>query len=181
MTPTLQPCVFFDRDGIVNVSPPKAEYYVLSVDRFFLIPQFVEALGVAAARGYAAVIVTNQKCVARGLITMAGIDAIHAHLRGLLQQAGLALTDIYVCPHGDEHPDRKPNPGMLLRAAHDHRLDLARSWMIGDHERDIRAGRAAGCARTILVHPGPRNPLADFQLSGMPDLPDFLKKELPPA
>ena len=179
MASALTPCVFFDRDGIVNVSPSDIEYYVLSVDRFFLIPAFITALADATARGYAAVIVTNQKCVAKGLITMDGIEAIHDHLRGLVAAAGLPLRGIYTCPHAGDHPDRKPNPGMLLRAAQDHGLDLARSWMIGDHERDIRAGRAAGCHRTVLVHAAPRHPLADFQVPDMDALPALLRAELP--
>lgn len=179
MPSPLQPCVFFDRDGIVNVAPPPEEYYVLSIDRLFVIPEFLEALGVAEERGYASVIVTNQKCVEKGLITQAGLDAIHAHLQQVATKAGRKLRAIYACPHGGDHPDRKPNPGMLLRAAHDHHLDLARSWMIGDHARDMQAGRAARCAKTVLVGGHGDCPTADVCLAGMADLPQFLRRELP--
>lgn len=181
MAAPLQPCVFFDRDGIANVDPPPHEYYVLGVDRLFIIPEFIESLRVVASRGYAAVIVTNQKCVAKGMLTPEGLDAIHAHLRRAVANAGTALLDIYACPFGDGHPDRKPQPGMLLRAAHDHGLDLARSWMIGDMERDMLAGRAAGCATTVLVSARVTSPAADHRVNAMRELPGFLHEHLPPA
>ena len=175
-----KPCVFFDRDGIVNVAPSPEEYYVLSVDRFFLIPAFIDALRIVRARGYAAVIVTNQKSVYRGLITMEGLDEIHQHLREALEKAGLSLDDIYVSPHGDDdHPERKPNPGMLLRAANEHQLDLSRSWMIGDSERDVIAGRRAGCPVNILVKDSHDDTDADYRLLGMEELPGFFEEHLP--
>jgi histidinol-phosphate phosphatase family protein len=175
-----KPCVFFDRDGIVNVAPPPEEYYVLSLDRFFLVPEFLDALKVVRDKGYAAVIVTNQRAVDRGLITLEGLEEIHDHLRRTLSDANCELLDIYFSPHGDDaHPDRKPNPGMLLRAAEDHRLDLARSWMIGDSERDITAGRDAGCSTTVLVKEDHHDTEADYRLMNMGELPGFLEEHLP--
>ncbi|MDA1044232.1 MAG: HAD-IIIA family hydrolase [Verrucomicrobia bacterium] len=174
-----KPCVFFDRDGIANVAPPPNEYYVLSPERLFVEPAFLECLRIAHEYGYVSVIVTNQKCVHRGLITMEGIDAIHDTLRTAVTQAGLELLDIYACPHGDGHPDRKPNPGMLLRAASDHNLDLTRSWMIGDSDRDIQAGKAAGCAINVFVNAHKQSQLADHCLPGMQALPDYLCIHLP--
>ncbi len=173
------PCIFFDRDGIVNVAPSPEEYYVLSVERFFLMPEFVESLRVVSERGYPAVLVTNQKCVHRGLITLEGVDAIHRHLRSELGKSGLGLLDIYVSPHGGDHPDRKPAPGMLLRAARDHNLDLARSWMIGDSERDVQAGLAAGCKNTVLVKAGEGCTSAHIRLQSMGELPGYLSSNLP--
>lgn len=110
MATVLKPCVFFDRDGIVNVAPPPDEYYVLSVARFFLIPEFLEALKIAAARGYASVIVTNQKCVAKGLLTTEGLDAIHAHLRQRVSAAGQTLHAIYACPPRRHAPGPQTEP-----------------------------------------------------------------------
>lgn len=172
-------CIFFDRDGIANVAPPPEEYYVLSPERLFVEPAFLDALQVAERRGYVSIIVTNQKCVHRGLITLEGIEAIHGKLRQAVADAGTQLLDIYVCPHDDGHPDRKPNPGMLLRAATDHDLDLARSWMIGDSERDVQAGRAAGCLSNVLVRQGDKATQADYRLQAMDALPGFLEKNLP--
>ncbi|MBU0677485.1 MAG: HAD family hydrolase [Verrucomicrobia bacterium] len=173
-----QPCIFFDRDGIVNVAPPTEEYYVLSADRFFIEPAFLESLQVVNERGYKAVIVTNQKSVHKGLITLAQIDGIHDRLQEAVADAGLNLDAIYVCPHDDGHPDRKPNPGMLLRAAEDHDIDLSASWMIGDSERDVQAGKAAGCKATVLVKENAGGTDADHVLNSMDELPKFLAGHL---
>jgi D-glycero-D-manno-heptose 1,7-bisphosphate phosphatase len=174
-----RPCIFFDRDGIANVSPTPAEYYVLSVDRFFVVPAFIESLRIVEARNYAAVIVTNQLGLEKGLLSPETLEAIHARLRAEVDAAGTQLLDIYVCPHAAPHPDRKPAPGMLLRAARDHGLDLSRSWMIGDAERDIAAGKAAGCACTLLVSAESGETQADYRLDTMDALPGFLRKHLP--
>lgn len=174
-----RPCLFFDRDGIVNVSPSAEEYYVLSAERLFVMPAFVDALRRATARGWPAVIVTNQKGISTGVLTVEGLEAIHARLRAVLAAAGLYVLDIYTCPHGGDHPDRKPNPGMLRRAAREHGLDLTRSWMIGDHPRDIQAGRAAECATTVFVGPGAAPAGADHHLLTMDDLPPLFDRLLP--
>jgi D-glycero-D-manno-heptose 1,7-bisphosphate phosphatase len=161
-------CVFFDRDGIVNVSPPEGDY-VRSWRDFELAPGFPALLRLAGERGYVGVVITNQRGVARGLMTESDLADIHRRLRELLRAGhGLELLDILHCPHGrDECECRKPKPGMLLEAAHRHALDLAQSWMIGDSERDVEAGRRAGC-RTVLVGGDPAaDSCADFRV---PDL-----------
>lgn len=173
-----RPCVFFDRDGVVNTAPPPEEYYVLSVARFFIEPGFIKAMHVLREKGWPAVIVTNQKCVHKGLITLEAVDAIHQHLKNRLAEEGLSLLDIYVCPHGDGHPDRKPNPGMLLRAAEEHDLNLADSWMIGDTKRDMKAADAAGLAWKVQVGPEEVSPLANSHVESMDDLPAYLTSNL---
>ncbi len=146
-------CVFFDRDGVVNRSPGPG--YVERVEDFHLLPGVVEAARMAQARGYAVAIATNQRGVARGLMTPQVLDDIHAHMTGLLARQGLELLGVFCCTHErDTCTCRKPQPGLLLEAARQFDLDLSASWMIGDHETDIEAGRRAGC-RTILVHPVP--------------------------
>jgi len=174
------PCVFFDRDGIVN-APPDPERYVLGVDRFHVLPAFLDALRVVNRRGYAAVIVTNQQGVSLGVLAAGTLQAIHDRLWAILRGEGLALLDLYTCPHGGGHPDRKPNPGMLLRAAAEHDLDLSRSWMIGDSERDIQAGQAAGCRGTLRVAAPPVETGADVLLPSMDALPQWLEQHLPPV
>jgi len=174
-----QPCVFFDRDGIANVPPDPEQYYVLSPDQLLVFPEFLESLAIVAHRGFASVIVTNQMCVHKGLIPIDVIDRIHDKLRAAITAANTPILDIYVCPHGDDHPDRKPNPGMLLRAARDYNLDLSRSWMIGDNLRDMAAGRAAGCAVTVLVNAETHSELADYRLPEISALPRFLERHLP--
>src|SRR5262249_28677969 len=90
----------------------------------------------------------------RGMITAAQLDEIHVEMNRQLAAVGVALDGIYVSPHVEDHPERKPAPGLLLRAAKELNLDLANSWMIGDSERDILAGQRAGCKGCILVRTG---------------------------
>ena len=177
MSSTGKPCVFFDRDGIANRDPaPKR--YVENPAEFHLIPEFLEALRAAKDRDYAAIIVTNQKGVGTGVVAAEALQGIHARLQEYVRGAGLSLDDIYVCiATTDDHPDRKPNPGMILKAAQKHGIDLARSWMVGDNESDVVAGRAAGC-RTVRVAPADKTTKADFHLASMAELPGFLAKHL---
>ncbi len=171
-------CVFFDRDGIVNASPG-AGRYVTRWDDFHLLPEFVEALRVVRARGYQAVIVTNQRAVARGLVSAAEVEAMHRNLREmLLKNYGLEILDVAYCPHDVGQCDcRKPSPGMLQAMAAKHGLDLAASWMVGDAETDIEAGRRAGC-RTIRVNGAAAASKADYRVAAMKDLPALLKEVL---
>jgi D-glycero-D-manno-heptose 1,7-bisphosphate phosphatase len=173
------PCVFFDRDGIVNLVP-EGVYYVSREEDFHLAPPFWEALAVAHAKGYRAVIATNQKGVYTGATPLAVLNAIHAGLRREAAARGLPIDAVYVCPHGETCACRKPKPGLLLAAARDLNLDLARSWMIGDKPRDCEAGRAAGCA-TVLVSAAERSEAADHRLDRLEDLPAFLRERLPPV
>ena len=174
-----KPCVFFDRDGIVNRSPGPG--YVERVEDFHLLPEFVAALRVVQRKGYEAVIITNQRGVGKGLMSRATLDAIHEHLRDLLGREGLSLRDIYFCSELDRaHPMLKPQPGMILQAARDHGLDLARSWMIGDNEKDVIAGQRAGC-RTLLVGEGGAPTVAEFRLPSMAGVAAFLEGRLSPA
>jgi D-glycero-D-manno-heptose 1,7-bisphosphate phosphatase len=175
---SLRPAVFFDRDGVVNESPGGG--YVTRWEDLHLLPGFVAALRVVAARGYGAVVVTNQKAVHKGLLTAATVESIHANLRRLLRERhGLDVLDILYCPHGDGECDcRKPQPGMLLRAAERHGLDLRASWMVGDQWRDVEAGRRAGC-RTILVGAEPCEPAPDSRAGSVDELAALLERLLP--
>ncbi len=146
-------CVFFDRDGVVNQSPGPG--YVERLEDFHLQPAFVAAARVALACGYAVAVATNQRGVARGIVSMRTVEAIHAHLTAALAAQGIPLLGVFCCPHErDTCTCRKPQPGLLLAAAREHNLDLGASWMVGDSETDIEAGRRAGC-RTILISEKP--------------------------
>lgn len=149
-TPTLVPAVFFDRDGVLNedtVFPHLEEHLVL-------IPGAAEAVRRLNDLGYIAVIVTNQSGVARGLFTLDQMNAFNALLVGRLAERGARIDAVYSAPwHRDavdpawrhpDHPDRKPNPGMLLKAIADHHIDPGRSLMIGDRQSDLDAATGAG-------------------------------------
>ena len=172
-------CVFFDRDGVVNVSPGAgADRYVTRWEDFHLLPGFVEALRVVRAHGYQAVIVTNQRGVALGHVS-AEDEAMHRNLRDLLLKSyALDLLDVAYCPHDVGQCDcRKPSPGMLKAMALKHGLDLAASWMVGDAETDVEAGRRAGC-RTIRVNDDEAVSQADWRVAAMKDLPELLERVL---
>jgi D-glycero-D-manno-heptose 1,7-bisphosphate phosphatase len=173
----MRKCVFFDRDGIVNQSPGAG--YVERWEEFHLLPEFVETLRITTRLGYAAVIVTNQRGVALGLMSAETVDDIHRRLKDVLkEQHGLDLLDIRYCPHDRNTCDcRKPKPGMILDAAHRHQIDLSRSWMIGDSPGDAGAGRAAGC-KTILVGDKADPALADAVFTDMQALCSGIAKIL---
>jgi len=171
-------CVFLDRDGIVNKAPP-ANGYVTRWDDFHLFPEFADVLRTVHDCGYAAVIVTNQRGVAQGLMTLVDVEEIHGNLRKLLSaRYSLDLLDILFCPHEEGACEcRKPAPGMLLEAARRHDIDLESSWMIGDSERDVAAGRAAGC-RTILVSAGKTAVEPDVRVKDMRELRSRMRELL---
>ena len=174
----LRPCVFFDRDGIVNEPPSPKDRYVRKWADFQLWPAFIDAMRVVRDKGYQAVIITNQSGVGRGHMKQADLDEIHDNLLAALKAKGVELLDIFVCTDvEDSSPRRKPNPGMLLEAACEHQLDLSKSWMVGDQERDIEAGQRAGC-RTVYVGSLKPTCKADYLVPTMNELPAFLVKHL---
>ncbi|MCH7719450.1 MAG: HAD family hydrolase [Planctomycetes bacterium] len=150
--------VFLDRDNTLIADPG----FIRRPEQVQLLPGAAQAVRRFRAAGYRVVVVTNQSGVARGLLTEDQLQAVHDRLRTLLRAQGAELDAIYYCPHLDgpeakvasyrrKSPLRKPEPGMLLAAAADHQFDLARSWMIGDSERDMEAGRRAGCRSVLLI------------------------------
>jgi D-glycero-D-manno-heptose 1,7-bisphosphate phosphatase len=147
--------VFLDRDGTII----REVNYLTSADQIELLPGAADALHLLREAGLLCVVVTNQSAVARGMLTMAQLDRIHAELRRRLRQQQADVDAIYVCPHLPEGtvPEyaiecdcRKPAPGLLLRAAQDLDIDLHASILIGDSLRDVEAGKRAGC-KTILL------------------------------
>ncbi len=141
--------VFLDRDGTLNPDPG----YIGSPDRFELFPGVAAALARLTRAGARLVVVTNQSGVGRGLFSSADLDAIHAKLRRLLQAAGVSLDAIYVCPH---HPDdhcrcRKPETGMVDQAVRERGVDLSRSYLIGDHAKDMELAKRVGAKRVWVT------------------------------
>ena len=155
-----QKAIFLDRDGTIN----KYVGFLRKEEEFELIPGVVEAIRKINERGYLAIVVTNQPVIARGEVTYSELEIIHNKMETLLGKGGAYLDGIYFCPH---HPHsgykgevkelkidcdcRKPNPGMLIKAAQDFNIDLSQSYMVGDSESDIMAGRSAGC-KTVLLN-----------------------------
>jgi D,D-heptose 1,7-bisphosphate phosphatase len=153
----LKPAVFLDRDGTLIEHVP----YLSDPALVRLLPGTGEAMKRLRRVGFACVLVTNQSAIGRGMLTEDRLEQIHAELYRQLAATGATLDGIYYCadvPAGEDRTvveceDRKPGPGMLRRAAADLKLDLGRSWMIGDLISDVLAGLNAGC-RSILVQTG---------------------------
>src|SRR5260370_20198942 len=145
---------FLDRDGVINRKPQEGQYVTRWEEMEFL-PGVPEAISLLTQAGLCVLIVSNQRCVAKGLLTAGELESIHERMCQELATAGATITEVYYCPHEEQPPCgcRKPAPGMLLRAAFEHEIDLQTSWMIGDSEIDIQAGKNAGC-RTVRIARG---------------------------
>ncbi len=154
-----QKAVFLDRDGTIN----RYVGFLRDINEFELIEGVEEAIKKIHSKGYLCIVITNQPVIARGEVTCSELDAIHNKMETLLGFEGAYIDGLYFCPH---HPHsgyegevrhlkiecscRKPKPGMLFQAADDFHISLKDSWMIGDGENDILAGKNAGC-RTALI------------------------------
>ncbi len=143
--------VFLDRDGTIN----EEVSYLNDPEHLALIPDSAEAIRLLNEADIPVILVTNQAGVGRGYFSEATVEEIHEHLREQLAMCGAHLDAIYYCPH---HPKercscRKPEPGMLEEAALEHRIDMRRSFMVGDKVSDLEAGRRVGC-RIVLVLTG---------------------------
>ncbi|HEY2121879.1 MAG TPA: HAD family hydrolase [Candidatus Acidoferrum sp.] len=146
----MKKAAFLDRDGIINKRVPDG--YILRWQDFQILPGVAEAISLLNHAGFLVIVVTNQRCIAKDLLTLAGLDEIHKNMTSELASKNARLDAIYFCPHGSDQSCtcRKPAPGMLITASKEHNLDLGNSWMIGDTDTDIAAGRNAGC-KTIQI------------------------------
>lgn len=151
---SIRRAIFLDRDGTLNAAVMRAgkPYPPATIEEFALLPDVAEGCARLKAAGYVLVVATNQPDVGRGTQSQTAVEAIHARMCQLLPIDRVEVS----YDSGSEDPPspfRKPAPGLLLRAARDLGLDLARSWMIGDRWRDIDCGKNAGC-RTVFIDCG---------------------------
>lgn len=142
--------VILDRDGVINLDSPD---YIKSAAEWTPIPGSIEAIARLYRNDVAVYVATNQAGIARGKLTTALLDDIHARLIQCVEAAGGRLAGIEYCPH---HPDeqcdcRKPAPGMLHRIAKRSGFDLAGQYFVGDSLKDIRAAEAAGCVPVLVL------------------------------
>jgi len=174
--------IFMDRDGTLC----EEMGYVNHLTRSRLLPKSLEAIRLANEQGWLVIVATNQSGVARGLFTEEMVQSVHRQLRERAEAGGARIDALYFCPH---HPRegsapwradcdcRKPRPGMLLRAAREHDIDLTRSWMIGDGFPDIEAGKAAG-VRVVQVLTGYGRGLVEHHQDEYRSRPDYTAEDL---
>jgi len=153
-----RPAVFLDKDGTIIEDVP----YNVDPSLMRFTSGAAQGLRMLHRSGYLLIVITNQSGVARGLFAEESLREVEQRLKYMLAEINVPLTGFYYCPH---HPDgiipaysiqcacRKPAHDLVIRAAHDHRVDLARSWFVGDNLNDVEAGRRAGC-RTVLIKVG---------------------------
>jgi len=169
------PAIFLDRDGTLNVEVD----YLRRQEDVVLIPGAAKAIARLNAQNIPVILVSNQSGIGRGLFGWEDYQSVMKKIDEILADAGAHIDDAYACPYFEDglgeyrhkdHPDRKPNPGMILSASEKWNLCLERSWMIGDKESDLEAGRNAGC-HTALV-------LTGYGKNANPELADIVADDL---
>lgn len=167
--------LFLDRDGTINID----HGYVYQPDRFDFIDGIFDACRAAQECGYQIIVVTNQSGIARGYYGEEDFQKITDHMCTEFEKNGVYIEDVFYCPFLDaEHPDRKPNPGLILKAKEKYDLDLSASILLGDSERDIEAGQRAGVGTNILYAPTPKEKTkATAQIQELVDLKNFLQAD----
>ncbi|QMV19191.1 D-glycero-beta-D-manno-heptose 1,7-bisphosphate 7-phosphatase [Granulicella sp. 5B5] len=185
------PALFLDRDGVIN----EEVGYLHKPGQVRWVPGIFDLCRSAKDLGYKLVVVTNQAGIGRGLYTQADFDTLTSWMMNQFADRDIPLAGVYCCPfhpeHGlgvykREHEDRKPNPGMILRAARDLDLDLTRSILIGDRCSDIAAARAAGLSKAFLLAgtesapcPHPHTPVSSLTaIAGRLSMPSCLNSSL---
>jgi D-glycero-D-manno-heptose 1,7-bisphosphate phosphatase len=154
--PALRPALFLDRDGVVNCD----EGYVSKPSEVRFVPGIFDLCRMAQSRQYKIVIVTNQSGIARGLYSEEDFHRLMQWMAERFASERIRLDAYYYCPHHPQKaterylkdcPDRKPRPGMFLRAAREHEIELPRSVLVGDRCSDLQAGAAAGVGQLVLL------------------------------
>ena len=144
----LNKALFLDRDGVVNID----HGYVSRSENFQFNDGLFELCRYFQNKNYKLIIISNQSGIARGYFTEDDLLELHKYMLNEIQKEKITITDIFYCISVDDtHPDRKPNPGLFLKAKNAHILDMMTSVSVGDKERDILAAQKAGVGLNILL------------------------------
>ncbi len=142
--------ILLDRDGVINQE--RGDYTYRRED-FSVLPDVIPALRVLQEMGYMLIIISNQSGIAKGLFTIADVEKLHSYLVAYLDDNDVRIKEIYYCPHHPEYSScicRKPDSQLIEKALARFNIDPAKSFFIGDKERDILAGKKAG-VQGILI------------------------------
>lgn len=158
--------LFLDRDGTINI-----DYgYVYKIENFVLINGILDVAKVAKQKGYDLIVVTNQSGIERGYYTDADFQKLTQHMCALFEKNGTPLLDVFYCPFLSGN-DRKPNPGMFLKAKQKYQIDMKNSVSAGDKVSDIEAATKAGVGHNYLLSSDPQ----PNTISKITELIDLLK------
>ncbi len=165
--------IFLDRDGVINRKLPE-DHYVSTVQEFSFLPGVFEALKALKQLGFLLIVVTNQRGVARGFMTEDDLSTVHQYMCSVLKDEGSGLDAVYHCPHEkfENCTCRKPEPGMITTGCEDFNINISESYMVGDSESDVQAGRRAGL-RTVHISSHPSS-FADLSFSSLLDFVSYL-------
>lgn len=157
-----KPIAFLDRDGVINIPTGKPHTYITKWDDFTFLPDVDEAISLLNSAGYYVVVVTNQRGVARGKLSENDLRTIHDNMISELLSKGARIDGVFYCPHEGGCDCRKPKDGLLRQAISQFPFQKEGSFLVGDSESDIQAGKAFG-VRTVYVGENPQ------QLTVSPD------------
>ena len=158
--------VFLDRDGVIN----KEIGYVFRVEDFVLTDDIISSLKKLQEAGFIFIVITNQSGIAKELYTHDDVETVHKHMLSLMKENGIKISEIYYCTH---HPDvepcicRKPDSGMLEKAIARFNIDVSKSFMIGDKERDVQAAEKAGVKGILIESDSLLNGIAEKIINGL--------------
>lgn len=163
--------IFLDRDGVIIRKAPEGEY-IENWGEVEFLPGALQAVAHLSRAGFKVIVVTNQRGVATGKIRISSLSEIHLLLKQAVARHHGEITAVYCCTHDlrENCVCRKPNPGMLLQAASEHRLDLSQCWMVGDSVTDIAAGKRARCKTALITD--------SEECAGWPEKPDIWAESL---
>lgn len=174
---TMKKAVFLDRDGVLNEVLTNRVKFVNKPEQLFLLEGAAEAVAELSNEGFEIFVVTNQGGVGLGFLKERDLKKVHDRLDELVKEKGGKFREIAYCPHKPKAgcECRKPNAGMLFNLAEKYQIDLLSSVMVGDHERDIEAGKKAGC-KTVFIGEG--ETAADYQARTLYQAVDIIKEIL---
>ncbi|WP_442596079.1 D-glycero-alpha-D-manno-heptose-1,7-bisphosphate 7-phosphatase [Neobacillus sp. D3-1R] len=179
----MKQAIFLDRDGVINEVLSHRVKFVNKPEHLYLLEGAAEAIAEFTKADYDVFVVTNQGGVGLGFLKEKELHRIHERLCELVGEKGGKLKEITYCPHKPKAgcECRKPNAGLLLDLAKKYDIDLKRSVMVGDHERDIEAGKKAGC-KTVFIgnEETSADQKADSLLSAVEDILELLENENAP-
>jgi D-glycero-D-manno-heptose 1,7-bisphosphate phosphatase len=137
-------CVFLDRDGVINQKAAPHEY-IRKWSEFRFLPNIADWIRLFNALDFLVIVVTNQRGIARGMMTRESVDDIHVRMIAELAAQGARIDDVFMCPHQEDACEcRKPRPGMVMKAQAKWNIDLAASLMVGDSDSDAMLAAACG-------------------------------------